>query len=188
MSEPSRPTFLRRKLGARLRRLRERAGLTLEEAAPLLDKKRSALNRVETGQTQANVHLVRSMMDLYDRYEPGLLDDVREAAKPPWYRAYGLKNMGYLDVETEAVQVREFALVDIPGLLQTRAYMHAHFATGYPRTSQQLDRDIEVRIVRRVLQITSPFPHQESQGWRSVQHHARASTTVDRKIRQVMRR
>ena len=146
VSEPSRPTFLRRKLGARLRRLRERAGLTLEEAAPLLDKKRSALNRVETGQTQANVHLVRSMMDLYDRYEPGLLDDVREAAKPPWYRAYGLKNMGYLDVETEAVQVREFALVDIPGLLQTRAYMHALFVADRKSTRLNSSHSGESRM------------------------------------------
>ncbi|MET0237391.1 MAG: helix-turn-helix transcriptional regulator, partial [Kibdelosporangium sp.] len=149
MSEPSRPTFKCRKLGAKLRRMREQAGLTLRQAAPRLDKQRSALHRVETGQTKADVHLVRSMMDLYDCYDEDLLEETREALKPPWYRAYGLKNMGYLDVETEAERVMEFVLTDIPGLLQTEAYMRALFAGGISRSANQMARDIEVRRVRQ---------------------------------------
>jgi hypothetical protein len=34
------------------------------------------------GETRADVHLVRSMMDLYDHDEDGLLDEVRTAHKP----------------------------------------------------------------------------------------------------------
>ncbi|MFC0105647.1 helix-turn-helix domain-containing protein [Kibdelosporangium aridum] len=82
MSERNSPPDLRRNLGAKLRQMRKQAHLTLELAAPKLDKTRSALHRVETGQTKANVHLVRSMMDLYDAYDPVLLDEVREANKP----------------------------------------------------------------------------------------------------------
>ncbi|SMD26463.1 helix-turn-helix domain-containing protein [Kibdelosporangium aridum] len=79
MSPQNRPPDLRRNLGAKLRRMREAAHLRLEVAAPKLDKSRSALHRVETGETKANVHLVRSMMDLYDTYDPTLLDEVRKA-------------------------------------------------------------------------------------------------------------
>lgn len=60
------PSFRRRRLGRRLRQLREKAGLTLDEAAKLLEKHRLALWRIENGQTKADVHLVRSMMDVYE--------------------------------------------------------------------------------------------------------------------------
>ena len=84
----------------RLRELRKRAGLSLDEAARKLDKSRSALNRIETGQGAADFHLVRSMMDLYHQYDEGLITLAREAAKqvgnastasrisatPPWRR------------------------------------------------------------------------------------------------------
>jgi transcriptional regulator with XRE-family HTH domain len=149
VTEPSRPTFQRRKLGAKLRRLREEARLTLDEAAPKLDKTRSALQRIETGETRADVHLVRSMMDVYDRYDEGLLDEVREALKPPWYRAYGVKIHGYVDVETEAAQVSQFQLVDIPGLLQTESFMQALFASGHSRSPEQLNNDVAVRLIRQ---------------------------------------
>jgi transcriptional regulator with XRE-family HTH domain len=43
--------FLRRRLGRRLRALRERAGMNLDEASRRLDKKRSSLHRVEMGET-----------------------------------------------------------------------------------------------------------------------------------------
>ncbi|TDV46156.1 hypothetical protein [Actinophytocola oryzae] len=53
--------------------------MTLEEAARMLDKTRSSLGRVEMGQSRADVHLVRSRMDLY---HPDLVDLAREAAFP----------------------------------------------------------------------------------------------------------
>jgi transcriptional regulator with XRE-family HTH domain len=150
VTKPSRPTFLRRKLGAKLRRLREDAGHTLEAAAPMLDKTRSALQRIESGETRPDVHLVRSMMDLYDIYDPCLLDEVREALKPPWYRTYGKQNLGYVDVETEAAQVIQFMLIDVPGLLQTESYMRALFSTAPGRTQRELDDVVAVRLIRQL--------------------------------------
>lgn len=149
MTKPSRPTFLRRKLGAKLRRLREDAGHTLEVAAPMLDKTRSALQRIESGETRPDVHLVRSMMDLYDIYDPCLLDEVREALKPPWYRAYGVQDRGYFDVETEAAHLTQFVLIDVPGLLQTESYIRALFTTGPRRTQRQVNDAVAVRLIRQ---------------------------------------
>ena len=127
MTAHRKPPFLRRRLGKRLRLLREQAHLSLEDAARRLDKSRTALFRVESGENKPDVHLIRSMMDLYDCADYDLLDQAREALKPLWFNAYGLKDMGYVDVENEAGRVCEYACQLLPGLLQTEAYVRALF-------------------------------------------------------------
>jgi transcriptional regulator with XRE-family HTH domain len=149
VTRPKRPPFLRRKLGAKLRRLREQSGHTLDEAAPKLDKTRSALHRIENGETRADVHLIRSMMDIYDCYDPDLIDEAREALKPRWFRAFGVEDLGYIDVETEAAQVNEFSLAVVPGLMQTKAYMQAVFDQGYRRSPREINNDVVVRLIRQ---------------------------------------
>lgn len=124
------PTFRRRRLARRLRQMREQAGLTLEDAAPKLDKTRSSLGRVETGQSRADVHLIRSMMDIYDHYDPDLLDLARAANRPGWWTKYGIDGRGFIGMETEAATEFELSLLHIPGLLQTEGYMRALFASG----------------------------------------------------------
>jgi transcriptional regulator with XRE-family HTH domain len=153
------PTFRRRQLARRLRQMREQAGLTLEEAAPRLDKTRSSLGRIETGATKADVHLVRSMMDIYDHYDPDLLDLVREANRPGWWTKYNIDEGGYLSTETEASTVFEFSIVNIPGLLQTEAYMHGLFAARHARRSRaQLTSDVAVRLHRQRRLTHEEFP------------------------------
>nr|CEL16171.1 Putative DNA-binding protein [Kibdelosporangium sp. MJ126-NF4]CTQ94096.1 Putative DNA-binding protein [Kibdelosporangium sp. MJ126-NF4] len=113
--------------------MRERSGHTLVTAAAELDKTRSALQRIESGQTKADVHLARSMMDLYDCRDLDLVDEVRRANQPSLYHSYGFKGGGsYLDVEAEANHVDELATHAIPGILQTDQYMRSLFgAHGY---------------------------------------------------------
>lgn len=145
-----RAPFLRRRLGRRLREIRESANFTLAEAAKRLDKTRSALQRIETGATRADVHFIRSAMDIYDHYDDTLVAEAREAMKPPWFRAYGIKDMGYVDVETYAESVKEFSGLMLPGLLHTEAYIRALFAHSRRRRSaEQLHNDIEVRLIRQ---------------------------------------
>ena len=129
--------------------MRESAGLNLDEAAAKLDKKRSAMHRIETGVTKADVHFVRSAMDVYDEYDPDLLDQAREAAKPPWFRAYGIWHMGYVDVETFAVAVKEFPGLNLPGLLQTEDYIRAMLERGGQRTGERMANDVRVRLIRQ---------------------------------------
>ncbi|HEV2783716.1 MAG TPA: helix-turn-helix transcriptional regulator [Actinophytocola sp.] len=144
------PSILRRRLGRKLKRMREAAGLSLEEAALRLEKTRSSLHRAEHGKSRVDVHLARSMMDLYDQWDGDLLDDVREALKPRWYQTYSPRDMGYVDLETEAVSVREFAVFTLPGLLQTEAYMRELFRTsGLRRTPEQFENDVKVRLIRQ---------------------------------------
>jgi hypothetical protein len=150
------PPFRRRKLAKKLRKMRLRALMSTAEAARALDKDVQALYRIEAGETRVDVHLVRSMMDLYDAYDPNLLDQVRDALKTGWWRAFGVEDQGYLDVETEAAVIRELALLTIPGLLQIEAYMRALFEAHHRQLStEKLANDVTVRTIRQ-QRLTDP--------------------------------
>ncbi|PRW62788.1 Scr1 family TA system antitoxin-like transcriptional regulator [Actinopolyspora mortivallis] len=144
------PTFRRRRLARRIRRLRERAGLTQERAAAALDMSTSALSRKENGDVATSVHEARSMMDLYDIRDDELLDLARAARQRGWWRAYGIEDRGYVDLETEACSVLDFQVTTVPGLLQTEEYARALFLSGrFGVSSQQINNDVAVRMIRR---------------------------------------
>jgi transcriptional regulator with XRE-family HTH domain len=126
-STPIGPTLHKRRLARKLKQMREEARMTLQQAAPRLDKTKSALSRVEKGETAADVHLIRTMMDLYNKQMPELLELAREAATPGWWTAYGIRDRGYIGLETDAIVAKEFSLVYVPGLLQTEEYMSLVF-------------------------------------------------------------
>jgi hypothetical protein len=124
--------------------------MTLTEAAPKLDKTRSALGRIEKGETAADVHVVRTMMDVYDLYEPDLIDLAREAMRPGWWVAYGIRDRGFIGLETEASDSLELSLMYVPGLLQTEAYMRAVFGTGKVKwTKKQFENQVTTRLIRQ---------------------------------------
>jgi transcriptional regulator with XRE-family HTH domain len=150
MAAQSSPTLRRRRLGRRLRRLRERAGMTLDDAARLLDRDRSAINRMELGKSRIDVNVVRTMMDVYDVRDDSLIDLAREALRRGWWTTYGIRDRGYIGMETEATTVLESSLVYLPGLLQTEDYMRAMFgAVLVRRTAQQLENDVAARLHRQ---------------------------------------
>src|SRR4051794_34483787 len=81
----------RRVLARELRGLREAAGLTLEDAAARLDIAPSTLSRSESGQQQISVHVVKSMLDVYeadDRWDE-LLRLARASRQRGWCHAFG---------------------------------------------------------------------------------------------------
>ncbi|MEV0703681.1 DUF5753 domain-containing protein [Saccharopolyspora sp. NPDC050389] len=124
--------------------------MTQEKAAAGLDMSTSALSRKESGEVATLVHEIRSMMDLFDRYDPDLLDLARAARERGWWRAYGVEDRGYVDLETEACTVRELSLMYIPGLLQTEDYMRAIFnADRLRRTKKAFENQVSVRLIRQ---------------------------------------
>ena len=138
------PPVARRRVARQLRLMRAQAGLTLDQAAPRLDLTRSALNRLETGATQVSVHVVRSMMDLYDQYSPDLLDTVRAARRRGWWHGYRVAGLDYVAWEAGASHVRELAVVRVPELLQTEDYARALL-----RGSANLGTELAVRRIRQ---------------------------------------
>ena len=146
-------TLPQRQLARTLRRLREEAGLTQEEAAPRLDWSTSKLGRIETAQQGVDVHGVRSMLDLYDvggeRWTE-IIDMVRETRKKDEWRSYGIGGQGYLRLEMDAAVVHNYQLAHVPGLLQTEDYMRALFRNSrrHP-TDAEVDRDVQARLFRQ---------------------------------------
>ena len=143
-------TFRRRRLARRVRQLREAAGLTQEKAAAALDMSTSALSRKEKGEVATSVHEVRSMMDLYQVFDPDLVELARTAREKPWWHAYGIRNRGYFDLEEDASSVREWQLSFIPGLFQIEDYARALFNQGKTMTDPvEIENAITARILRR---------------------------------------
>jgi len=107
-------TVRQRILGKRLRQMREEAGHSLESAAAALEISVSRLSRMETARQGVDVHIVRSILDLYDvggERWTATLELVREARKKQWWQKYALGGQySYVGFEADAVQVQEFAL------------------------------------------------------------------------------
>jgi transcriptional regulator with XRE-family HTH domain len=152
----------RRVLAHLLRELRERAGLTLEAAAPELDWSVSKLSRIEKAQQLVDVHGLRSMLDLYrvagDDWNE-MIELCREARQKGWWRAYGLGDDSYVGFETEATTVFDFTLAYVPGLLQTGEYARAVIKTAEGRVSRQhLSNFVTARLIRQQRLTSTAHP------------------------------
>jgi len=89
---PARPRVPRRVLGPYLRDLRQQAGLTVKQAAQLMEWSEPKLWRIETGQTTLRTLDVQAMCAAYGA-EPGLARALAGLAAQSradgWWRAYG---------------------------------------------------------------------------------------------------
>jgi hypothetical protein len=117
-------------LGAQLRRMREKAGITREEAGDVIRASGSKICRLELGRTGFKLRDVNDLLSLYgvhddaDRATPIAL--AQQANTPDWWRAYGdvvpSRLEPYLGIEQAARLIRCFEIQFVPGLLQTQDY------------------------------------------------------------------
>lgn len=152
------PTLLRRRLAAELRRLRDAAGLGIEEVAAHLCCSTSKVSRVETGRVAAMQRDVKDMLDLYrvegERRE-ALLELARQARRrEDWWDAYGeFPNIRtYTAYERAANSIRIWQPMLVPGLLQVERYARRTIAASLPDLpSERLDRFLRLRLDRQAL-------------------------------------
>jgi transcriptional regulator with XRE-family HTH domain len=149
VNERHSPGLNKRRLGRLLTRFREDAGLTLDQAGEALYTSRSAVSRLENGSTKVNVHVLKSMLDLYDigadRW-PGLIEMALRAGEKGWWNQFGPGTAGtYVDFETEVEELLMWGLAIVPGLLQTTDYATTLFRDHYKGR-----RDIEEVVQRHV--------------------------------------
>ncbi len=76
---------------------------------------------------------------------------VRDAREKPWYARYVQGgDYGYVQYETDAEQVQDWAPGYVPGLLQTADYARALFLSSVmERSPQRLAAAVEVRMLRQ---------------------------------------
>ena len=130
-------TRLKKRLGAFLREVRQRADKSMDEAADHLRTKRPTVSRYETGEVLPVWSTVHMLLTFYDATDEDLLRATRlfEAAndEPRSVRLPAGASKAFrklVNAEREAVRERQLAPFVIPGLLQTRRYARALLEAG----------------------------------------------------------
>ncbi len=138
-ASPQSPIGARRRLGAELRRLRTKVGLTLDDVADRMTCSTSKISRLETGKGVPKVPDVSELLRIYgvtsDVERDLLLRLVHDGREHGWWETYTegvqperyiLDSPGrYASLESDARAVRSFDLTIVHGLLQTEDYSHA---------------------------------------------------------------
>ncbi|GAA1924382.1 helix-turn-helix transcriptional regulator [Streptomyces sodiiphilus] len=143
-----------------LRRRREEVGLTLEEVARHLECHKATISRLELGRSGLRARDLRQLLELYgvtdeERVE-SYVEMSRQGRKSGWWErhASGLRPAytDFIALEAEAVGMRSYQPLLIPGLLQTPAYARCIIA-AHPAvvSEEELERRVEVRLGRQAL-------------------------------------
>lgn len=122
-------------LGRRMRKLRERKGLTQTELARLVLSSKTSVSDYELGNRAPDLELVRRLDEALD-------------ADGQVLELYGLLELGeqdsatVADVEHDALTLSAWEMRVVPGLLQAPGYMAAAMRTSVPpgRLERELSR------------------------------------------------
>jgi transcriptional regulator with XRE-family HTH domain len=164
--EPRGPTVLRLMLGSHLRRYRDAAGVSPEQAAYEIRASRSKISRMEHGRVGFKSRDIADLLTLYgvhdEQVRARMLAFAEQANTPGWWSKYDdvLPDWfeAYLGLEVAASVIRTFELQFVHGLFQTEAYARAVTTLGNKTApAEEIDRRVSVRLKRQDL-LTSPEP------------------------------
>ncbi|MGW4888684.1 helix-turn-helix domain-containing protein [Streptomyces murinus] len=163
------PTLRQRRLGAELRKLRERSGLTATAAAGLLGVNQARISMIETGRTPISADRLRSMAHAYDCSDEQLIDALASMTgrrARGWWEEYRdhlpAALVDLAELEHHASGLRVALAMHIPALLQTTDHARALFRAVVPAMRQY---EIEHRLAHRmkrqaILDREEPFPYE----------------------------
>jgi transcriptional regulator with XRE-family HTH domain len=148
----SSPTVRRLQLGRELRRYREQAQVSREEAAEELECNLSKISKIETGRMTLAPAEVKNLVKLYrvpDDEAEQIFAIAREARKRATYRVPAWVRE-YVGLEAEAVEIKAFQIDLMPGLLQTEEYTRAITKAADPtRDPDEVERLVAIRRERQ---------------------------------------
>ncbi|MCG0289470.1 helix-turn-helix transcriptional regulator [Streptomyces sp. PSAA01] len=154
------PTVLRVVLGKRLQDLREKAGLSFEQAGRALDVTHATIRRMEKAEVGLKLPYVEKLLRTYGVTDPeeveGFLSLAREANKAGWWHRFRdvLPEWfnTFVSLEVEANLIRAYEPHYIPGLLQTEDYARAVLRAGMPHAPEsEIERNVALRMERQAL-------------------------------------
>ncbi len=152
--------MIRRRLGAKLKSLREAVNLRLEYAASSIECSTSKLSRLEHGQVIPRSIEVNALLDLYEVTDGRLRDRISswtEMSKATaWWQPYSDAMPTdlelYLSLEAEALLIRHFCNnAAFPGLLQTARYARATLEPSVGADEGRLAALVDVRMTRQTI-------------------------------------
>ncbi|MBQ0928646.1 helix-turn-helix domain-containing protein [Saccharopolyspora endophytica] len=158
------PTVRRLQLGNELRHARLAAGLEQADAAQILDCAVTKISRLELGQSGISKGDLVLLLNEYgdtDEHKQWMIELARtrsargrwggyRAVFPEWFRMY-------VDLETDASDIKQVQSELVPGILQTEAYIRA-LTTSSPRVEDgDVDASVRARQERQAI-FTRPDP------------------------------
>ncbi|MEH6377910.1 helix-turn-helix transcriptional regulator [Streptomyces sp. KLMMK] len=148
------PTVRRRRLGAELRRLRERTDLSATEAGARLGITQSRISNIEAGRYGVSADRLRALARTYDCSDESLVNALVAMTgerKRGWWEEYRellpATLIDLTELEHHATALRVTQVVNIPGLLQTIEYARAIYREAVPTL---LPHEIEHRVSHRI--------------------------------------
>jgi transcriptional regulator with XRE-family HTH domain len=143
-----------RRLGAELRRLREAASLTTEEAGRAIRASDAKISRIENGRVAVRAPDVADLLTAYgvedaDQRE-ALLALAKETRQQGWWRTFSDAVPRWMEVyiglEADASSINTYQTSIVEGLLQTREYAGAVIRSTWP---EMPDDEVSRRVTLR---------------------------------------
>jgi transcriptional regulator with XRE-family HTH domain len=161
VTERASPTIYVRRLALELRRLREAAGMTGEEATGKLGWYSAKVSKIETGRIVPAWGDVADLLDVYGVHDEaarcGLIGLARQARQQGWWRSYSdvlsRADATFVGLESSATSLLVYEPLVLPGLLQTEGYARAALAWAPGRRPGRgtVDRQVELRLRRQTV-------------------------------------
>lgn len=154
------PTVLRVVLGKRLQQLREKAGLTYEQAGRALDVTHVTVRRMEKAEVGLKLIYVEKLLQTYGVSGQTEIEEflnlARQANQPGWWHSYRdvLPEWfsAFVSLEGESRVIRAYEPHYVPGLLQTEGYARAVLRAGMPHApEEEIRRQVALRQERQAL-------------------------------------
>jgi transcriptional regulator with XRE-family HTH domain len=164
---PGGPTVVRIVLGTQLRRLREAAGITREQAGDAIRASHAKISRLELGRVGFKERDLEDLLTCYGVVDPAqraaLLDLVKPTNARGWWQQDGdlLPSWFemYLRLEQEASYIRTFQVQFVPGLLQSEDYARRVILAGHGAESAfEVDRRVRLRMNRKKMLVEPGGP------------------------------
>ncbi|MER6990497.1 helix-turn-helix transcriptional regulator [Saccharopolyspora hirsuta] len=164
-----RQTVERRQLGLMLRRLRDRAGRTQQQAARAIGRDTARISQVETAKGSFSTDELKTLLDFYEVTEDErqtVLELGAQARKRQRGRTYtdqlprSFERLADLQADAKAIGFYEAGVV--PGLAQSADYIRAVIESGDGVWWDSSEQEVESRIAfrleqqRRVLEADEP--------------------------------
>jgi len=147
-------------LGAQLRRLRESANVSRDDAGYHIRASGSKISRMELGRVSFKERDVTDLLEFYgidDQAERDkLVQLTKDANATPWYQKYQDVVPDWfhvaLGLEEAAQLIRVYEVQFVPGLLQTEEYARAVTVQGSPGLEpDEVERRVALRMGRQKL-------------------------------------
>lgn len=154
------PTVLRMILARQLQALREKSGMSHEQAAQAIDSSESTIHQMERAEGGLEPLTVKSLLMAYGVSDAGEIDAFlalsRDASKPGWWHSYDDVLPSWfraaVGLEESASLIRAYEPQVVPGLLQTEGYIRAITAASSPAaTEDSTERAVALRLARQQL-------------------------------------